>query len=147
MDVSPQHKGKRGELLVFAELMRKGAEVYVPLVDMGIDAIVRRQDGDYLEVHIKARAVDEEDLYFSFEWEPRPNRVFICVSLKGESPTVWVLPCQAFKKYAREDKRGWHLSPSETIRGDRSGKTRAELLEEYCVSKNPDAWKPLLPPA
>ena len=40
-------KGKYAEHLVFAELVRRGAEVYTPIVDTGIDAVITKGGGDY----------------------------------------------------------------------------------------------------
>ena len=98
MAISSQHKGKRAELIVFGELLRKGAELYTPVVDIGVDALVRGQDGTYIELQVKATEAEEQDRYFNFAWEPRQGRFFICVSLKDEPPSVWVIPWDVFDK-------------------------------------------------
>ncbi len=146
MAISSQHKGKQGELIVFGELLRRGAEVYAPMVDIGVDALVRGQKGTYIELQVKATEAPEQDRYFNFEWEPRRNRFFICVSLKDNPPSVWVLPWNVFERYALKSGGNWRLSLPEKPRPDASGKTREELLEKYCASKHPKAWRPLLPP-
>ena len=48
-----QLAGKIGELHVFNELLKKGLTPYVPLVDDGVDAIVRFADGRTLDLQIK----------------------------------------------------------------------------------------------
>ena len=146
MTISTQHRGKRGELIVFGELLRKGAELYTPLVDIGVDAVVRGQKGDYLELQVKATEAEDQDRYFNFSWEPQQGRFFICVSLKDEPPSVWVLPWDVFKDYALKAGDNWRLSLLESPRTDPSGKTREELLDAYCATKHQDAWGPLLPP-
>ncbi len=150
MAISSQHKGKQGELFVFGELMRRGAELYTPVVDIGIDALVLGQDGAYKELQVKATQAADQDRYFNFYWEPKSNRFFICVSLKDDPPSVWVLPWDVFNKYAQPFKIStwvrWHLPLLQKVRGDPSGKTREELLEPYCATKHSAAWRPLLPP-
>ena len=146
MDISSQYKGKQGELLVFGELLKRGAQLYTPVVDIGVDAVVRGEDGAYIELQVKATEAPVQDRYFNFEWDPRPDRFFICVSLKDNPPSVWVIPGCVFKDYALKSGDNWRLSLPEKIRGDLSGMTREELLDQYCASKNPDAWCSLLPP-
>lgn len=146
MAISSQHKGKQGELFVFGELLRRGAELYTPLVDIGVDALVRGHKGTYIELQVKATEALEQDRYFNFEWEPKRDRFFICVSLKDNPYSVWVIPWDEFEKYALKSGGNWRLSLPEKPRTDPSGKTREELLEKYCASKHPKAWRPLLPP-
>ena len=150
MAISTRHKGTGGELLVFSELLRRGAELYTPLVDIGVDAVVRGPKGTYIELQVKATEEPEQDRYFNFYWEPKPNRFFIGVSLKDNPYSVWVIPARVFKKYAQRQKMAaedrWYLPLPQKIRGDPSGKTREELLEPYCATKQEAAWRPLLPP-
>lgn len=51
--------GKRQEFTAIAELLRRGLDVYMTLVDdLQIDCIIRQDDGErlrYLDIQIKAR--------------------------------------------------------------------------------------------
>ena len=144
MTISTQHKGKRGELIVFGELMRRDAELYTPLVDIGVDAVVRGQSGTYMELQVKATEAPDQDRYFNFNWEPQPGRFFICVSLKDDPPSVWVLPWDVFKEFALKAGEIWRL-PLPEKRG-RDCKSREEMLEAYKDSEHRNVWRPLLPP-
>ena len=144
MAVSSQHKGKRGELFVFGELLHRGAELYTPVVDIGVDALVRGQNGTYLELQVKTTEAPEQDRYFNFEWEPKRNRFFICVSLKDNPPSVWALPWDVFKDYALKSGDNWRLPLPETRRGDNV--SREKKLKAYRATEREDAWRPLLPP-
>ena len=148
MAISTQHKGKQGELFVFSELLRRGAQLYTPVVDIGVDALVRGHDGKYKELQVKATQAADQDRYFNFKWEPKQDRFFICVSLRDEPYSVWVIPWHAFKEHAQRSKTtdNWHLPLPQKVRGDPSGKTREELLDRYRASKHSEAWRPLLPP-
>ena len=49
--------GRRIEFWVIGEMMKEGLDVHIPLVDdMGIDAIVRKEDGSFIEAQIEARS-------------------------------------------------------------------------------------------
>ena len=51
--------GKRIEYSIIGEMLKEGLDVYTPMVDdMGIDAIVRKSNGKFLEIQIKARSHD-----------------------------------------------------------------------------------------
>ena len=52
--VGKQIAGERGELYVFGELLKRGAISYVPLVDDGVDALVRTSEGTVIEIQVKA---------------------------------------------------------------------------------------------
>ena len=49
--------GKRIEYWIIGRMLKEGLDVYVPLVDDdAIDAVVRRKDGSFIMVQIKARS-------------------------------------------------------------------------------------------
>lgn len=49
--------GKRQEFAVISRLLKEGCDVYLPLVDeRGIDCVIRKDRGRYLDVQIKARS-------------------------------------------------------------------------------------------
>lgn len=49
--------GKRMEYWIIGRMLKEGLDVYVPLVDDdAIDAVIRRDDGSFITVQIKARS-------------------------------------------------------------------------------------------
>ena len=68
--------GKHCEYLVFAELLKRGYDTYLPLVDdKGVDCIIRNSDGTHLDIQIKGRG---PRWIFNFgRVESRPNYFFI----------------------------------------------------------------------
>ena len=49
--------GKRMEYNIIGELLTEGLDVYTPLVDdHGVDAIIKNDDGTFIELQIKARS-------------------------------------------------------------------------------------------
>lgn len=62
MSISFRHSaafGKRIEYYIVGLMLKQGLDVYLPLVDDdAIDAVVKRPDGSFVEVQIKARSKD-----------------------------------------------------------------------------------------
>ena len=72
--------GKRQEFIVIAELLRRGFDVYLTLVDdQGIDCIIRKNEKCYIDVQIKARSrgAKEGHLFAGMSITPRKNYFFI----------------------------------------------------------------------
>lgn len=87
--------GKRQEFVAIAELLRRGFDVYLTLVDdQGIDCIVRldRDPPIYLDVQIKARSKDAKQpgTFAALDVpNPRPNYIFIFYSEAADC--YWVM--------------------------------------------------------
>jgi hypothetical protein len=91
--------GKRQEFGAIAELLRRGYDVYVTLVDdQGIDCIVRQGPRRYFDVQIKARSADASARNAGFFpqlkiADPRRTYVFVLYAEAiGERGTYWVIP-------------------------------------------------------
>ena len=123
-------KGKRGELYVFGELLRRGVVPYVPMVDMeGIDAVIRSTTG-HLELQVKSSATPKSPRWFQVErLRPRESYFLICVNLTVDPPETWIIPSQVFAENATQSKDVWDLDMDATPRGARIG--RAEALQGY----------------
>ena len=51
--------GKRMEYNLVGQMLMEGLDVYLPLVDdHGVDCIIKKTDGTFIEVQIKARSED-----------------------------------------------------------------------------------------
>ena len=143
MEITSQQKGKRAEFLVFGELIKRGADLYLPVVDIGIDAILRRGDGAYLEIQVKST----EKGWSLDAWVPDNLQllqkrfiVWVDMSESKENPEIWVFPGEIFKDYsikigAEQDFTHRRLDLAAIRRGD-SKSRRVLLLQEYL-----GAWK------
>lgn len=102
-----QATGTLGELRVIGELLRRGLEVYQPVVDLGIDCIIKIEK-DYKEIQIKTRDKVSAELLFDVKkFIPRENFYIICYYIK-EPETFWVFPSKVFKEnayYIKKSKR------------------------------------------
>jgi len=138
MERTSQQKGKLAEFLVFGKLIERGADLYLPAIDTGIDAIVRRRDGTHLDIQVKSTHKGWSfDVWFSDKYEEERLKMFfiVCVDMSKQPPETWILPSKIFKKYATEVRllqgyRCYRLDLS--ARSKKHGnKPRRELLEKY----------------
>lgn len=101
--------GKRIEYWVIGNMLKAGLDVYVPMVDdNAIDAVIRRPDGSFTEVQIKARSLDcapgDCALFAAIPHEPRPNYWFLFYSER--LGTMWIMTSKEFISEASQNKRG-----------------------------------------
>lgn len=152
MEITTQQKGKRAEFLVFGELIRRGADLYLPVVDIGVDTILRhkRKDGTYryLEIQVKSTKAKEQAGYFNvYDLQPSDNLLIVCVNMSEEKikqrgkPEIWILPSTEFEKYAtgKEKRKHCRLPLPDRPRGE--NRTREQILEQYRANEHEEAWK------
>ena len=105
--------GKRQEFVAIAELMRRGLDVYMTLVDdQQIDCINRKEvNGEpvYIDVQIKARSQScnpgDAGRFAALEVrKPRPNFIFIFYSERADS--YWLVPSIELVNEATCNKTG-----------------------------------------
>ena len=131
--------GKRQEYSVVAELLKRGFDVYMTLVDdQGIDCIIRLNSERYLDIQIKARSkeVKQWNFFAALSFEPRNNYYFIFYTEKNN--TFWVIPSNDVVELGIKNKTGRNagkisLSLPRTEEGD-----KAEKFEKY---KNDNGFK------
>jgi hypothetical protein len=101
--------GRRIEYWIIGRMLKEGIDVYVPLVDdNAIDAVVRRKDGTFVEVQIKARSSDvklgDAGLFAAISHELRANYWFVFYSERMD--TTWIMNSEEFIKHAIQNKTG-----------------------------------------
>ena len=101
--------GKRIEFWIIGQMLKEGLDVYIPLVDdNAIDAVVRRQDGSFVEVQIKARSADvaegDSALFAAIPHELRKNYWFVFYSERMH--IMWIMTSKEFLKESYQNKTG-----------------------------------------
>jgi hypothetical protein len=112
MGISHRHSagfGKRIEYYVVGLMLKQGLDVYLPLVDDdAIDAVVKRPNGSFVEVQIKARSKDvvfgDAALFAAMTHEHRRGYWFVFYSERID--TIWILSSQEFLNEAVRNKSG-----------------------------------------
>jgi len=122
--------GKRQEFVAIAELLRRGFDVYLTLVDdQQIDCVVRMEiDGKpvYLDIQIKARSKDcnprNAGTFAALEVRnPRPNFFFIFYSEQADS--YWIVPSLDLVKEANQNRTGQNAGRYRIVFTNLSRKT------------------------
>jgi hypothetical protein len=105
--------GKRQEYIAVAELLRRGFDVYMTLVDdQQIDCIIRQEkDGHprYLDIQIKARskeAAGKNAATFAAMEIRQPRENFFFIFYSEQANTYWIIPSLELVKEARQNKTG-----------------------------------------
>ena len=112
MGVSFRHSagfGKRMEYNLIGKMLMEGLDVYVPLVDdHGVDCVIKKQDGTFIEVQIKARSKEVNDgdaaLFAAIAHVPRTHFYFVFFSERLDM--MWILSSEEFLKECVTNKNG-----------------------------------------
>lgn len=126
--------GKRMEFWVIGEMLRHNLDVYIPLVDdRGVDAVIRRSDGSFVEVQIKARSKDvtigDAALFAAIPHEDVRNNYWFVFHSARLSKT-WILSSQEFIAEATQNKTGKNIGRrSIWFNGYKTDKTTGKRIE------------------
>jgi hypothetical protein len=112
MGMSYRHSagfGKRMEYRIIGKMLMEGLDCYVPLVDdHGVDCVIKRGDGTYIEVQIKARfrevAEGDAALFSAISHERKENFYFVFYS--EHLDLTWILSSEEFLKECVTNKTG-----------------------------------------
>lgn len=138
MGISFRHSagfGKRMEYNLIGRMLMEGLDCYVPLVDdHGVDCVVKKSDGTFIEIQIKARSneVTEGDaaLFAAITHEDKPNFYFVFYSERMEM--MWILSSKEFLQECATNKTGKNAGKhSIWFNGYRTNKETGKK-EEYC---------------
>ena len=127
--------GKRIEYWIVGKMLKEGLDVYMPLVDDdAIDAVVRRPDGSFTTVQIKARSQKvvpgDAALFAAISHERRENYWFIFYSERMDM--TWIMSSDEFIAEASQNKTGKNKGKrSIWFNGKRTDKRTGEI-REHC---------------
>ncbi len=101
--------GKRMEYWMIGRMLKEGLDLYLPLVDDdAIDAVVRRPDGKFVTVQIKARSKDviegDAALFAAIPHEIRENYWWVFYSERMDM--TWIMTSMEFVKASVQNKTG-----------------------------------------
>jgi hypothetical protein len=130
--------GKRMEYWIIGRMLKEGIDVYVPLVDDdAIDAVVRKSDGSFNAVQIKARSKDvivgDAALFAAIPHELRDNYWFVFYSERMDS--TWIMTSDEFISESVQNKTGKNKGKrSIWFNGAKTVKATGRK-EEYCKER------------
>lgn len=114
-------------------MLKEGLDVYLPIVDDdAIDAVIRRPDGSFTTVQIKARSrtvkMGDAALFAAITHEPRENYWFIFYSERMDS--MWIMSSNEFVTEAAQNKTGKNKGKrSIWFNGRRKNKSTGKYVE------------------
>ena len=90
MSISFRHSagfGKRMEYKLIGDMLMEGLDCYTPLVDdHGVDCVIKKSDGTFIEIQIKARSKDVTEgdaaLFAAIDHKLTDNFYFVPKDLK-----------------------------------------------------------------
>ena len=132
--------GKRMEYKLVSEMLMEQLDVYLPLVDdHGVDCVIKKDDGTFIEVQIKARSsnVKQGDaaLFSAITHEPKENFYFVFYSERVNNGTMWIMSSEEFVKECVTNKSGKNIGKhSIWFNGYRTNKKTGKR-EEYCKER------------
>jgi hypothetical protein len=145
--------GKRIEYYIVGLMLKDGLDVYMPLVDDdAIDAVVKKPDGSFVEIQIKARSKDvifgDAALFAALTHEYRPNYWFVFYSERMNK--AWILSSKEFINESNQNKKGKNVGKRSIWFNGKNTKEQIEHVkpqfEKYVVNDfkriiddNPDA--------
>jgi hypothetical protein len=125
--------GKRMEHWIIGKMLKEGLDVYIPLVDdFGIDAIIRKPNGEFIEVQIKARSnevlLGDIGLFAAITHEERKNYFFVFYSERIDK--TWIMSSEEFIREANQNKNGKNAGKrSIWLNGCKIDKNSGQRLE------------------
>ena len=138
MGISFRHSagfGKRMEYNLVGKMLMEGLDVYLPLVDdHGVDCVIKRADGTFIEVQIKARSNEVADgdaaLFAAISHDLTPNFYFVFYSERLD--TMWIMSSEEFLAECVTNKNGKNKGKrSIWSNGNKTDKITGKK-REYC---------------
>ena len=130
--------GKRMEYYLVGKMLMEGLDCYLPLVDdHGVDCIIKKEDGTFIEIQIKARSnsvtYGDAALFAAITHEFTPNFYFVFYSERLD--TMWIMSSEEFLRECVTNKSGNNVG-KRTIwfNGKRTNKQTGEKTE-YCYPR------------
>lgn len=121
--------GKAVEYAVFANLIMSGGELFLPsLDDDGVDVLVKRPDGKYVSVQIKATSCQTKDPGFFAAISHRPRQDYWFVFFSESLKKVWVMNSQEFIENASFSKKGNKSTGEYSINFGKHGTLHSEFI-------------------
>lgn len=141
MGISFRHNagfGKRMEYNLIGKMLMEGLDCYVPLVDdHGVDLVIKKEDGNFIEIQIKARSNNVTDgdaaLFAAITHDFKENFYFVFYSERLD--TIWILSSKEFLEECSTNKNGKNSGKhSIWFNGNKKNPVTGNK-EEYCYER------------
>ncbi|WP_332634725.1 hypothetical protein [Halalkalibacter flavus] len=115
-------------------MLKEGLDCYVPLVDDdGIDVVIRKADGSFIEMQIKARSKNvkfgDAALFAAMTHDYRDNYYFVFYSERME--TMWIMTSEEYLNECTTNKTGKNVGKRSIWLNGRKKNQDTGESEEY----------------
>lgn len=127
--------GKRIEHWIIGRMLKEGLDIYIPVVDDdAIDAVIRKPNGKFTTIQIKARSKDviegDAALFAAIPHEYRENYWFVFYSERMDM--TWIMSSKEFISESIQNKSGKNIGKRGIwFNGTKTDKKTGNKIE-YC---------------
>lgn len=116
-------------------MLKEGLDVFLPIVDDdAIDAVIRRPNGTFPTVQIKARSRDciagDAALFAAIPHELRENYWFVFYSVRMDQ--MWIMKSEEFISEAHQNKQGKNKGKRSIWFNGRKVDKKTGAVVEHC---------------
>lgn len=127
--------GKRMEYNLVGKMLMEGLDCYIPLVDdHGVDCVIKKDDGTFIELQIKARSNTVKDgnaaLFAGIKHNLTPNYYFVFYSERMD--TMWIMSSKEFIKKSNINTKGKHAGKHTIKFNGYKREKNSNKIVEYC---------------
>lgn len=141
MGISFRHSagfGKRMEYNLVGKMLMEGLDVYLPLVDdHGVDCVIKKEDGTFIEIQIKARSNEvtfgDAALFAAITHDLTPDFYFVFYSERLDS--MWILSSEEFLQECVTNKTGKNAGKRSIWFNGRRTDRKTGKKSEYCYER------------
>jgi hypothetical protein len=113
-------------------MLKEGLDVFLPLLDDdAIDAVVKRPDGRFVEIQIKARSRDltfeDAALFAAMRHQARKNHWFVFYSERMN--TTWIMSSKEFIADSHQNKSGKNAGVRSIWFNGKNSKAQSEHVK------------------
>jgi hypothetical protein len=124
--------GKRIEYYVVSLMLKEGLDIFLPMIDDdAIDAVVKRPDGKYVEIQIKARSKNvtfgDAAMFAAIEHDERENYWFVFYSERID--TILIMSSKEFIKESALNKTGKNIGKRSIWFNGKNTKEKTEYIK------------------
>jgi hypothetical protein len=138
MSISFRHSagfGKRMEYKLIGDMLMEGLDCYTPLVDdHGVDCVIKKSDGTFIEIQIKARSKDVTDgdaaLFAAIDHSLTENFYFVFYSERLNM--MWIMSSEEFLEECVTNKNGKNAGRHSIWFNGNKINPNTGVREEYC---------------
>ena len=138
MSISFRHSagfGKRMEYKLIGDMLMEGLDCYTPLVDdHGVDRVIKKSDGTFIEIQIKARSKDVTEgdaaLFSAIDHKLTDNFYFVFYSERLDM--MLIMSSQEFLDECVTNKNGKNAGRHSIWFNGNKINPATGIREEYC---------------